>query len=49
VLSDSDVGKQVLYRDFYMSGWGMKVFLKICMEAILVHIIQEWVELRHRT
>jgi hypothetical protein len=49
VLSDSDVGKQVLYRDFYMSGWGMKVFLKICMEAIFVHIIQEWVELRHKT
>ena len=24
ILRASDVGKQVLYRDFYMSGWALK-------------------------
>ena len=34
-----DIGKQVLYRDFYMSGWGLKVIIIIILFLLLSRLL----------
>ncbi|XP_023340110.1 protein phosphatase 1H [Eurytemora carolleeae] len=50
-LTKDDIGKQVLYRDFYMSGWGLKVIINIIIIIFIIIITRSLgdYELIHRS